>query len=269
MSKFFKKLRKYRRIFYLLGLIAMIFIFFKLQSDYKNTTCSNIIVTILDSNEANYVTQSTINNYLYIEAGVEILGNKFKNIDLALIEEELSKNYYIKNVEVFRSNKNIIEIKVTQRKPVMRIYTSSSDNFYIDEEGFVLPPSDNYASYVPVFNGNIPLVDSLFTGKLKNISEEIFDSTNYRIMFDLALLISKDSFIQALIDQVYVNDKKEFVLIPKVGDFTIVFGNMDEAEKKIRNLKAFYLEAAPKLGWNKYKEINLKYTNQIIGVKNI
>jgi len=38
-------------------------------------------------------------------------------------------------------------------------------------------------------------------------------------------------------------------------------------EEKFENLKLFYSEGVKQTGWRKYKEINLKYKNQIVCVK--
>ena len=38
-------------------------------------------------------------------------------------------------------------------------------------------------------------------------------------------------------------------------------------EKKLENLKLFYEKAIPKVGWEKYSIINLKYKNQIVCTK--
>lgn len=258
----FRKLRKYRRIFYMLGAIAFVVIFVVLQANYKNTLCSDITVNVLDSAESRYVTKSTVINYIYNNSEVDIIGNQFRNINLAEIENKLNENYFIKNAEVFRSRNGIIEVKIIQRKPIARIYNSEGENFYIDEDGYFLPTSKNYASYVPIFNGNINKIDSLYNSSLKNVAE--FDSTIYKEIYDLAIILRKNEFSKSMIDQIFVNETNEFEMIPKVGDFKIMFGTIENSEIKLRNLKAFYTDAAPKVGWDKYSVINLKYINQIV-----
>jgi cell division protein FtsQ len=47
----------------------------------------------------------------------------------------------------------------------------------------------------------------------------------------------------------------------------VVFGSIENYEEKFRNLEAFYKKGLPVSGWNLYKEINLKYKNQIVCTK--
>jgi cell division protein FtsQ len=47
-----------------------------------------------------------------------------------------------------------------------------------------------------------------------------------------------------------------------------LLGNADSLDVKFKNLLGFYKQALPKMGWEAYKTINIKYTNQVIGIKN-
>jgi len=223
-------------------------------------------VVVLDSAVSKYVTQSSINEYLYI-SGYDIVGNKFKNIDLAKLKKELDKEFYIKEVDIYRSENGVIEVKVTQKIPIARIYTLSGLSFYIDVEGTFLPIFKNYASYVPVFNGNIPQPDDSCFVHRHNVSDTFYIKTVYKEIYDLTMLLRKNNFLKFIIDQIYVAPENEYEMIPKIGDFLIMFGNIEDAEIKLRNLEAYFKEGAPKLGWNRYSSINLKYTNQIVCTK--
>jgi cell division protein FtsQ len=46
-----------------------------------------------------------------------------------------------------------------------------------------------------------------------------------------------------------------------------LLGNADSLALKFNNLKVFYKQALPMVGWDAYKTINIKYTNQVIGLK--
>ncbi|HEY4197539.1 MAG TPA: cell division protein FtsQ, partial [Mucilaginibacter sp.] len=80
--------------------------------------------------------------------------------------------------------------------------------------------------------------------------------------------IRKDSLWDAQIAQVYVDQNHEIELIPRVGNQRILIGNADSLDIKFHNLLAFYKQALPQVGWDAYKLINIKYSNQIVGVKN-
>ena len=76
--------------------------------------------------------------------------------------------------------------------------------------------------------------------------------------------IQEDSFLQAQIEQIYINKSNEIELVPKVGRHLILFGDIDNMETKFENLIVFYEQGMKKAGWKKYKTINLKYSNQVI-----
>lgn len=79
--------------------------------------------------------------------------------------------------------------------------------------------------------------------------------------------LKNDGFWDALIEQIVVANGNEVILIPKVGNFRIVVGELENVEKKMENLRLFLQEGIALKGWNVYKEINLKFENQIVCIK--
>ena len=47
----------------------------------------------------------------------------------------------------------------------------------------------------------------------------------------------------------------------------IVLGSFADFEEKLDNLRLFYEKAIPKVGWEKYSIISLKYKDQIVCTK--
>ena len=89
----------------------------------------------------------------------------------------------------------------------------------------------------------------------------------YIDLFKMANFISQDEFWNAQVSQLFVNDEKEFELIPRVGNHEIIFGEAEKIPFKFDKLMVFYKEALPKTGWNEYSTINLKFKNQIVCTK--
>ena len=56
-------------------------------------------------------------------------------------------------------------------------------------------------------------------------------------------------------------------LVPRVGGHIIHFGTTDSLETKFRNLYTFYQKVLPDVGWNKYAEISVENTGQVVGKK--
>lgn len=81
--------------------------------------------------------------------------------------------------------------------------------------------------------------------------------------------VESDGFWSAEIVQIVASSASsgatELVLVPRSGDFRIVFGEIgDEAERKFDKLQKFYRNGLCNLGWDRYKTINLKYKNQVV-----
>ena len=82
-----------------------------------------------------------------------------------------------------------------------------------------------------------------------------------REIMALANFIADDPFWNAQIMQVYVNRKKEFELIPRVGAQIIQFGDASRLDQKFLKLATLYRNGFRQKGWNQYEIINLKYNN--------
>ena len=85
--------------------------------------------------------------------------------------------------------------------------------------------------------------------------------------FKIARFVRQDKFLNAQIEQLFVNKELDWVLIPKVGNHTIVLGSAEDLEAKFKKLKLFYKKAMKNIGWDKYRTINLKYKNQVVCTK--
>jgi cell division protein FtsQ len=119
----------------------------------------------------------------------------------------------------------------------------------------ILPVSEKLSARLPVFTG--------FPTDNKVLSKA--DSSLLNDINKLSLLIQRDSFLMAMIEQVDITPKREFEMIPKIGDQTIVFGDASGAEQKFSKLGLFYKKVMLKYGWNRYSIINLQYKGQVIG----
>ena len=125
----------------------------------------------------------------------------------------------------------------------------SGEGYYVDEDGKIMPLSRKYTSRVVVATGNI---------------SRKFACNG---LYSFIMTLRNDEFWDALVEQIVVEKGNEVVLIPKVGNFRIVLGTLDDMNEKLENLRLFLREGIVLKGWNVYKEINLKFKNQIVCVK--
>ena len=83
----------------------------------------------------------------------------------------------------------------------------------------------------------------------------------------MAEYIHDNDFWNKQIEQITVSSKDEVTLYPRVGNHTIVLGNTQNYKDKLDRMLLFYEKGLPKVGWNKYKTINLAFNGQIVCTK--
>lgn len=185
-----------------------------------------------------------------------LVGDELHSIDIQGIEQALKSNPYIVNARVFADMDGVINVRVSQREPVLRILNYVNQDFYVDKDGVKLPVSASFTPHVLVASGFI--VEG-FSGKVDTLQTKVAKD-----LYRTAVFIAKDSLWNEQIEQLYVNDQREIEMVPRVGDHKIILGEADSLEVKFRNLLAFYMNAIPRVGWDAYKTISIKYANQIV-----
>ena len=56
----------------------------------------------------------------------------------------------------------------------------------------------------------------------------------------------------------------EVELTPRSGRFTILFGRLEEVERKFGKLQRFYRRGLSSVGWNEYRTIDIRYNDQVV-----
>ena len=86
--------------------------------------------------------------------------------------------------------------------------------------------------------------------------------------------LEKDDFWRSEIVQIVVSStpagELELQLVPRSGDFTILFGALGsrrENDEKLDRLMTFYKKGLGRTGWNEYRTINIKYKGQVVCAK--
>jgi cell division protein FtsQ len=226
-------------------LVASI-IYFSKKTIYP-PLCTEVEIIIKDSIDKPFLSKNDIILFLKSKKAYP-LNKKNEDINTSNIESELQKNQIIEEAEVIQTLSGKIKIVVSQKMPILRVF-SNNGNYYIDNTGATMPSSLGHAVYVPVASGNI---------------EKSFAQQN---LYDFALFLHKNDFWNDQIEQIYVDSKGEIELVPRVGNHRILLGSLDNYEIKLRNLRLFYEQVIPKMGWDKYNVINLKFQNQIVCTK--
>lgn len=234
-----------------------------MSDKFDNEVCREIKISIADSMENKFITPGNLLSMIQ-EENIKILGNELSNINLGRIEKILNGLRELECVEVYTTAEGVLHVVADQRDPVMRVITSYGNNFYIDKYGFVIPHSNRYTPHLIVASGYIEVPDSCILGRSIFQQEE---NTLVKQTFRMAEHVNNDEFWNRLIEQIWINEKGEFELVPRVGGHIVKFGTAEDYEWKFRVLRTFYKEKMTIAGWDRYVEIDMRFKGQLVCTK--
>ncbi len=242
---------------WILSMTGIVMLMSFVETKKQTMKCSNVKILIPGAD--NFIEREEIDDILKKNQGI-LIGKSMEQINLDDIERNIKANPYIASAKVFGDMNGVIHIEIEQREPVLRIINAGGQDFYVDREGLKMPVSSNFTANVIVANGNIT---EFFNGKLDTLRNPLAND-----LYETALFIRADTLWDAQIEQLYVAENKDIELIPRVGNQRIILGDADSLDVKMRNLREFYKQAMPTVGWDAYKTINIKYTNQVVCERN-
>ena len=228
-------------------LVYMAAVAFFFRDVKEDGLCEGLQIVLRDSLDKHFVTEGDV-IYMLKTSKLFPVEQPMNEINTEKIEQELMTNEMISKIEAFKTPSKNMKLEIEQKMPILRV-NSTSGNYYIDNIGSVMPLSRHYVAHVLVASGYI--------NKEFAMNE----------LYHFVQFLQDNEFWNNQIDQIYVDADQEVELIPLVGNHKILLGSFDDYQKKLDNLKLFYEQAIPKVGWEKYSLINLKYRNQIVCTK--
>jgi cell division protein FtsQ len=258
---------KYIILWALIAAYAVATLVFVVEKQHR-LVCNTVEVNIVDSLRNSFVIKKNIMNLLQ-QKGINLIGKNFGQIDLVGLETLINTYPPVERAEIYKTTDGRLVIDIKQRNPILRVIDMNNESYYLDEKGFLMKLSGNYASNVIIANGNIhtgaPINNTInvLAMEEKAQGKRVILAELYKV----AKFISENKFWNAQIEQIFVNASGDFELIPRVGAHVIVFGDCSDCEEKFDNLMSFYKNGLPNAGWNTYATINLKYKGQVICTK--
>lgn len=231
------------RLVLMFVLVMFLFSFASIRNEDRKI--SKIDVKIID-NDTPFLLPQMVNKLL-IEKNEDSKTITKEGLDLKKLENSINQHELIQKADVFVSVDGVLKAVVKQKTPLGRV-VSETGSFYIDYEGNRMPLSDNYTARVPLISGEI---NGVKREKLSQILRMIYE----------------DEFLKKNIISVQVLSSGSLVLENRNYDFDIDFGRIINIERKFKNYKAFFQKAVSDSTLNKYKKINLKFTQQVVCIK--
>ena len=250
------------KIVIFLSLVGFFFLVSFAKSEQEKILVQNVFVSIDVIKSDPFMDKEDIKNLVYSRQDT-LEGKPIRNLHLNEIETLLERESSVKSAEVYVEHNGDVHLDVKLKKVIARIKPDSTSGFYIDEDGSTMEWLTKYSPRVLTVTGHLSnytrfLKDSLVGKDLLNHSKLIKD------VYEFADFVNKDSFWKSQIGQVYINKSGDAILIPLIGREEFVFGELTNYENKLSKIKRYYNEIAPKMGWNKYQEVNVKFEKQIV-----
>ena len=229
------------RMILLLGLIAFLMGFSIQRNDQRFV--QDLSVTFI-KNDQPFMALEAVNKLL-IQNKDSLLTTPKETLVLKEMEARLVQHPMVRKAQVYVTIDGVLGAKIEQRKPIARV--SGAESFYIDEDGIPMPLSPLYAARVPLVNGDA----LLYVGQVH----------------ELILTLNQDAFMGPRLVSITVGQDGQMVLGLRDTDFAIVLGPVVRVQEKLKNFKAFYQKLAQTEELKGYKNIDLRYNNQVVATK--
>lgn len=226
-----------------------------------NAKVQTLKIEIIGLNDGEQlINEKEVKQILQLAAGKTLTQANIKTLDIRKLEAKLNMDKRIEVADLYFDSNDCLHVKVTQKKPIMRVIETSGAEYFLDKQGERVPFIRGSLARVPIVTGvRDTFFDKMFVIDKPSKLKEVFEVMKY---------IAEDPFLTALVEQVHVDsdENQNIILIPKVGREKIIFGDASDIKAKFDNLKIFYRDGMPKLGWSRYKTLNLSYSNQVRGI---
>jgi hypothetical protein len=303
------------------------YIFFAAHLTQKNRSkqrVKNVQISLPgDGVNSSFITQEQMQWKLKL-SGLPIEEELIDRVDVAGISEYISRDGFVKDVDVYVSSAGNLYIDIEQHEPVLRLMSGGFNSFVTESADVFCRPTES-AYYASVVTGSfIPHFDVKFEGNAKNYFSELIDveteklrkirndlvelkderkrcddedkladldmrearlkrerknSEDYKKklqkrggdfvnLINFVSKVGKDPFwsaevVQFVADTTYMGEIS-LRLIPRSGNFEILFGTLDGSDDKLTKLYKFYDKGLPHVGWERYKVVDVRYDKQII-----
>jgi cell division protein FtsQ len=225
----------------------------------KNSSfCNGMEVEINDGGKAFFLNKKDVAAMMEMEGIKDLQNRKMASFDLLKMEMILRRNSWVKDAQLYFDNNQILKLRIQERQPVARLFTSFGNSYLIDSNGVQMALAERNVFRLPVFTG--------YPAEKFGLRR---DSALNKQIRDVAIFLNKDPFWSNQIQEIHISATKTFQLTPLIGNQLIEFGDGSNYENKFRKLFTFYKEVITKIGFEKYTSINIAFANQVIATRKL
>ena len=245
-----------------IDLVIAVYLVFAMTSwnkpDEKPRLCNKVEINIEDENENGFLKTAEVKTLLE-KKSLYPLNRRTDEINTREIENILLKTAFVNTAQCYITTEGNVKLSLTQRTPIVRVKAESGEDYYIDDNGGVMP-NTQYTSDMIIVTGAL--------------------SKQYACKYIslLASTIMADDLWRNQIEQINVLKDKTIEIVPRVGDHIINIGMLPNSryperrkelvsefvKKQLQRIELFYKYGLSEAGWNKYSYISVEFANQVI-----
>ena len=250
------KIPKFKPVVGVIVLGIVLFVTIGFSSKRQNKKHINeVVVKIVNQGNNYFIDNLEVLDLINAENTDYVLGLRVEQLNLKELEKRVKKHPFVREVEVFKDLKGNLLVDVIQTRPIARVYDPKGPDYYIGEQGQVLPVTAKHTARVPL----VEMKDKQILN-----AKNLMDTEDGRKLFDMMTFIDQNKFWNAQVAHLFVDKDFNASMLTQVSRQVVDFGEMTELDKKFRKLKVFYQTILPGEGWNSYDSVSIKYTKQIV-----
>jgi cell division protein FtsQ len=231
---------------------GMIFLLVAAIGQRNKERLRSYTIEIKGGTHGTFLTKENVEELLQqYTAGVQ--GELVAGFNLQAVASKIQQHPFIRKAQLYFDNQDVLHLSVQEKIPLARLFTISGTSFYLDELGAPMPLAETKTVKLPVFTG---LPDSTYQGKK--------DSLLLSQIKTAAQIIVADSFWSSQVAQIDLTPGGDWEMVPSVGDHTIKLGNLDQLEAKLRRIWIFYQQVIAKVGWSRYRTLDVRFEAQVV-----
>ena len=230
-------------LFLLIGYLAFSIVGLT-DSPMDDEICSDISVRVQDSLGYELIDKDMVLELL-TRKGVNPIDKTMSGINLDSMERVLESHPLVVSAQCFKTPGGMVRVKIHSPALMLRVMSRSGADYMVDSRGKIVDYRADGIN-LPIASGYISR--SLASGRLA----------------ELARYIQSDDFWRDQIEQIYVDEKGQIELVPRVGNHILALGDGSDAPEKLDRIFRFYKEGLNNIGWNKYHYISAAFDGQIV-----
>lgn len=224
-------------------LVIFLFSFTSKRNAKRKLTKTSVVFV---GNNPLFIKSETVDKLL-IENNANPTTVRKDRLDLNKLEQVLNAQEMIEKADVYVSIDGVLKAVVKQKTPIARFFDNKG-SFYIDNEGDIMPLSTNFTARVPLVSGEI-------------------NKKNNKDLFRLLKIIYDDAFLRKNIISIQIMSNGSLLMQNRNYNYQIDFGSLINIEQKFKNYKAFFQRVSLDSSLDKYKRIDLRFTEQVVCTK--